>query len=242
MSFPTVYDAAKTVVTMMSSPPPSLVRCELVNGEMIKATNIVYRTTLDTVPTLFLEFRSDVNDSILNDAKDFEALASSNHGFNWTITQDSQRFDEIWTARRGCYLASMKYRSSSPDLVFISDVCVPLSKLAVCISEMEKYFEEAGFPCLLCAHISDGNFHAMIPYQQEEKQRVIELEKKIILKVVELGGSVSGEHGVGIGKMELIVAEHGEEHIRVQRQIKRALDPNNIMNPQKIFLNPKANL
>lgn len=138
----------------------------------------------------------------------------------------------------GCYLASMKYRGPSPDLVYISDVCVPLTKLATCISEMEKFFLSAGFPCLLCAHISDGNFHAMIPYKLPEQKKVLELEKQIIMKVVDMGGAVSGEHGVGIGKMELIELEHGSEHIHVQRCIKRALDPNNIMNPQKIFLNP----
>jgi D-lactate dehydrogenase (cytochrome) len=209
---------------------------------MIHATNIVYGTDLKLVPTLFLEFRAGSDGPILKDASEFENLCKAHHGYDWNFTQDAKKFDEIWSARRGCYLASMKYRGPSPDLVFISDVCVPLTKLAACISDMEKFFVEAGFPCLLCAHISDGNFHALIPYKAHEKSRVMELEKKVILQVVSMGGAVSGEHGVGIGKMCLIEAEHGAEHMELQRRIKAALDPNNIMNPQKIFTLPKASL
>eukprot|EP01127_Copromyxa_protea_P017129 TRINITY_DN5184_c0_g1_i3.p1 TRINITY_DN5184_c0_g1~~TRINITY_DN5184_c0_g1_i3.p1 ORF type:complete len:420 (+),score=77.52 TRINITY_DN5184_c0_g1_i3:245-1504(+) len=239
VSFPTVFSAASTVVTMMSSPLNSLVRCELLNGEMISATNIIYKTSLAAVPTLFLEFRGDTEAAILKDVADFEALAKANEGYDWTFTQDSQKFDEIWNARRGCYFASMKYRGPEPDLVYISDVCVPLSKLATCISYMENYFLSAGFPCLLCAHISDGNFHAMIPYKLPERARVMELEEKVILGIVEMGGVVSGEHGVGVGKIKLAEAEHGHVHMEVQRKIKRALDPHNIMNPQKVLHLPK---
>lgn len=101
VSFPSVYDAAQTVVSMMSAPPTSLVRCELVNGDMIKATNIVYKTSLDTVPTLFLEFRAESEEVLLKDAHAFKDLCFANHGANWDFTQDATKFDELWNARRG---------------------------------------------------------------------------------------------------------------------------------------------
>ena len=103
----------------------------------------------------------------------------------------------------------------------------------------EKDFTDAGFPCIICAHIADGNFHCCIPYQPEEKARVQEIEHRMIDRALAYEGTVSGEHGVGVGKIAHIIAEHGEDQINVQRSIKRALDPKNIMNPGKIFILPR---
>jgi D-lactate dehydrogenase (cytochrome) len=89
----------------------------------------------------------------------------------------------------------------------------------------EAEFKAAGFPCVMCAHISDGNFHCLIPYAPEEEERLMALNDKVIARAIELGGAASGEHGVGVGKIKHVCWEHGPFHIDMQRRIKRAIDP-----------------
>lgn len=100
---------------------------------------------------------------------------------------------------------------------------------------MLQIFTEGGFPCVMCCHIADGNFHCCVPYQPEEKERCQALEHKVIDLALSLGGTVSGEHGIGVGKVQHVCAEHGEVHIAAQRAIKAALDPHNLMNPGKML-------
>ena len=235
ISFTNILDATKTVVQVISRHLQSLIRCELLNGLMVSATNVAYESQLPEIPSLFLEFRSNDKAQIDREIQEFDNIAKMNSRIEFRVAKDDKEFENLWEARRGCYWSALKYRKLEGDLVYISDVCVPLSTLADCIYSIEKDFMDAGFPCLICAHIADGNFHCLIPYQPEERERMKLLEEKVLYRVTGLGGSVSGEHGVGVGKMKYLVHEHGENHLDVQRAIKKALDPNNIMNPQKIF-------
>lgn len=125
--------------------------------------------------------------------------------------------------------------------MYISDTCVPLSKLADTISSTEADFVKHGLCPIMCCHIADGNFHCCIPYKKNEKAKLQELEHRMIQRAIDNGGTVSGEHGVGVGKMKHIVEEHGSEHIRVMQTLKTALDPLNIMNPGKIIELPGWN-
>jgi len=235
-TFPSLELAAGAVVAMLKLDRSTIVRCELVNAEMILATNKNYKTSLEAKPTLFLEFRANDKDAI---RREWDASRKVLDGFgvgDIKFSEEGDKIDEIWSARRGCYFSSMVARDEpKPDLVFVTDVCVPVKNLATCISQTESDFRRHGLPCLLCAHIADGNFHCLIPYKPHEKKQVQKLEHAMLERAVALGGAVSGEHGVGIGKREHMCHEHGKHHIGVQRAIKRALDPDLIMNPHKIL-------
>ena len=121
------------------------------------------------------------------------------------------------------------------EKVYVGDVCVPTSRLAECVAKTEADFVAAGFPCVMCAHISDGNFHCLIPYAPDEEERLMALNDAVIERAISMGGAASGEHGVGIGKIKHVCWEHGAYHVDCQRRMKRALDPRMIMNPGKIF-------
>jgi len=238
--FPRIKNAAEAVVTMLKMSRSTLVRCELLNAKMIECTNKEYKTSLPYAPTLFLEFQSNDFKKIQSEWREIKKTFEKFGAEGIRYSEDAKEFESLWSARRGCYFSTMKYRKNLQqqpklDKNYITDVCVPVSNLAECISETEDDFGSIGFPCLICAHIADGNFHCMIPYQPHEKTRLKEAEQRLIERAVRVGGAVSGEHGVGLGKKKHICLEHGPNHIALQARIKRALDPKLIMNPHKIF-------
>ena len=144
--------------------------------------------------------------------------------------------DELWEARRGCYLAAMRYRGlPGGDRVFVSDVCVPISCLAECVAEAEADCHRLGLKCVICVHIADGNFHCLVPHQKTEHSAVKAFEDAVVERALALGGTVSGEHGVGIGKVAHSCREHGPAHVALQLAVKQALDPLGLMNPGKVL-------
>jgi len=235
--FPNTASAAAAVVDILKQDLVSLLKCEMLNSQGVSVTNKMFGTDLPSVPTLFWEFRADALPVVSRDYGTAKRIAVS-HGAKeeeMQFADDGQVMDSLWEARRGCYLASLRYRKQVNEKVLITDVCVPLTKLTQCIESTESDFMDAGFPCIICAHIADGNFHALVPYQPHEEKSVRKLESQMIDRAIALGGTVSGEHGVGLGKRDKIVKEHGELHIDIQRRIKHALDPLNIMNPGKVL-------
>ena len=238
--FADVKSAAKTVADVASMNLSTLLKCELMNDEGIKVTNVVFKTSLPCEPTLFLEFVGNDEGQTMGDWKRFEARAAANGSRGSTFAATGEALDDLFDARRGCYLGAMRYRgleagTSEKERVYVGDVCVPLSRLSDTISTTEAAFKRARFPCVICAHIADGNFHCLIPFKDHERAALHALEDKVIGAAIDAGGSASGEHGVGVGKQAYILREHGAAHIGVQRAIKKALDPLNIMNPGKIF-------
>jgi len=153
-----------------------------------------------------------------------------------TFASDGAQLDEVWEARRGCYLAAMRYRGvKGGDQVFVTDVCVPIPRLAECVAGAERVCHGLGLKCVICAHIADGNFHCLVPHQPADAAAVHEFESKMIAQALACNGTVSGEHGVGIGKVEHSCREHGPVHVAVQQAVKRALDPLGLMNPGKVI-------
>ena len=239
--FPDVKSAAETVVAAVNTNLQTLLRCELMNDEGIRCTNVVFGTSLKTAPTLFLEFVGNSQEAAVGDWHAMLALANQRGALSHQFANSGEELDDLWDARRGCYLGAMRYRGiqagdpKRKEGVYVGDVCVPVSKLAQCVSQTEAEFKAAGFPCVMCAHISDGNFHCLIPFQPEEEERLMALNDKVIARAIDLGGAASGEHGVGIGKIKHVCWEHGPFHVDLQRRVKRAIDPRCIMNPGKIF-------
>ncbi|KAK7200724.1 D-lactate dehydrogenase-like protein [Novymonas esmeraldas] len=236
-TFDSTEDAVRAVVAVKrAAAPDTLLRCELLNKGAVICANNYSHTSLPESATVLLEFVS--NDSWLRDVrKDYKALErifkKEGRARSTRFLKDGKQMDSVWDARRGCLFATMNCsKEKGVQQVITTDVCVPLSKLAQCVSETEADFAVNDRPCLICAHISDGNFHILIPYcDPEDFKRARELEQRMVVRAVEAGGTVSGEHGIGVGKVCHVVREHGKGHIAVQESIKRALDPDNIMNP-----------
>lgn len=237
--FESLHDAATATIALVHASLPTLCRCELLNSEGVKATNKKFGTNLKPSPTIFLEYRGDSLDICKSEAARGQAVMEANEAKAYTFAGKGSELDKLWEARRGCYLASISYDDRKGNKVFISDTCVPISNVAQMISETEDDFTQKKFPCIICAHIADGNFHCCVPYQPDRQMDVLELENRMIERALRYDGTVSGEHGVGVGKIGHIIAEHGEDHINLQRAVKRALDPRNIMNPGKIFILPR---
>jgi len=235
LRFNSVRDGAAAVIAIVAANLNSLARCELLNADGIAATNHVYGATLPQVPTLILEFQADEATHTRREFESARAAASLHNATSCEWCATGEDLDELWELRRGCYPAAAKYRGQRLDKVFLTDTCVPISRLAECIAETERAFTEADLPCIICAHIADGNFHCCVPYQPHELGKIEELERRVIRHALALGGTVSGEHGVGVGKMEHIIEEHGAHYIHLMRRIKAALDPHAIMNPDKVF-------
>eukprot|EP00300_Choanocystis_sp_HF-7_P012499 c17916_g1_i2.p2 GENE.c17916_g1_i2~~c17916_g1_i2.p2 ORF type:complete len:237 (-),score=45.87 c17916_g1_i2:40-750(-) len=219
----------------------TLARCELMNADGIDATNKVFGTSLPLYPTLFLEFWAPSTEIAQSEVIRVEEAAMKFHAKSFTFSPDSKSLDKLWEARRGCYLAALKWlppgasKVDEGQRVYSSDVCVPISAMTESVSQVEEDFKRRGLPCIICAHIADGNYHCCIPYTPETWPVVHEVESAMIARAIAMGGTVSGEHGVGLGKMTKIVDEHGKECIDVMRRIKKALDPQNILNPGKVL-------
>mmetsp|Transcript_48560 Transcript_48560/g.155344 ORF Transcript_48560/g.155344 Transcript_48560/m.155344 type:complete len:288 (+) Transcript_48560:230-1093(+) len=248
IAFSSLGPAVDTVVAIQRAGFETALRCELMNAEGVRVTNAIYGTTLAPAPTLFLEF---VGDSLEVPMEQVQAAVSmaKERGCcaDPLLARDGAQLDDIWEGRRGCYLAAAKYRRKQGqdrgdvephplDNVLVTDVCVPIPALVECVTATEDDFRRAGIPCVLCAHIADGNFHCLIPYQAGDKEKVVALEHGCIARALAMGGTVSGEHGVGLGKRRHICEEHGPVHMGVQQRLKRALDPANILNPSKVLL------
>ena len=247
LPFASVAAAAEAVAQLLRAALPTLLRCELLNAVAITCTNKVFKSQFDARPTLFIECAGVSADDVRRDATAAAQLARRMGGGGAeppAALTEGEALDELWELRRGCYPASLGYRKATgaappgaaPDKVLITDVCVPLRQLPAVIAATEADFEAAGLLCVICAHIADGNFHCLVPYSTPAEAAACHAaEDRMIARVIAAGGTVSGEHGVGMGKVEHCLCEHGHAHMRVQASIKRALDPLGIMNPGKLY-------
>ncbi|AYU80514.1 D-lactate dehydrogenase-like protein [Leishmania donovani] len=234
--FDTTHAAVRAVVALkQQGVPHTLLRCELLNKESVAAANSYNKTNLRVSACVLLEFVCD-NEGRRHIHGDYKKVAAVFKKFGAKeirYLKDGKAMDTVWEARRSCFFSAMHAgKTKSAQKVITTDVCVPISRLAECVEATEEDFKQNSRPCLICAHISDGNFHTLVPYTDAaDLKRARELEIRMVRRAVEMGGTVSGEHGVGIGKVRHVTQEHGEAHICVQETIKKALDPDNIMNP-----------
>lgn len=242
-AFETVARACECVVRIRASALATLVRCELLNAEGVDATNRKFKTTLPIRPTLFFELQGFQKTYVASDLEEMKQLCQKFDCISFS-SAEGDAIDKLWEARRGCWYAAHTFRPERKGIkVYPSDVCVPLKALPNVIQETEKDFNDHGFPCIMCCHIADGNFHCTVPYLPTEVDKLRMVEGRMIDRALAAGGTVSGEHGVGVGKMKAVAKEKGVAHLRILRAVKKALDPDNIMNPGKMFeLNPESKL
>ena len=232
--FPTLADGVQAAIAVVRS-GVAIARCEFLDAQCIKNVNAHDGLDLEEAPTLLFEFHGSPR-SVEEDAQVVQEIAAEFGGtnFEWTSEEGARR--KLWQARHNAYWAGI---SAHPGKRAIStDAAVPLSKLAEAVALTEKILSESPFPFSILGHVADGNFHAFIitdPNKPEELPAVRELTHHMTDAIIDMGGTCTGEHGIGAGKISSLEKEAGPGSIAVMASIKNALDPKGILNPGKIF-------
>ncbi len=230
-SFDSIEDATQTVVMALQC-GLCLNRIELADSLQMQAINSYCKSDLPELPTLWIELTGS-DAAVANDMAALRDLADTARRFE--LASDAEAAARLWRIRHDALYAS---RALRPGIKGIStDVCVPVSQLPACISAILEVIAETSIQAPLVGHVGDGNFHLVLLYDPAdagEKAEAQKINKALVEMAIAMGGTCTGEHGVGLGKKAYLPAEHGAA-LDVMRRIKRALDPNNIMNPGKIF-------
>ncbi|GLU30691.1 FAD-linked oxidase C-terminal domain-containing protein [Trinickia caryophylli] len=233
-AFPSMGEAVRTVIETIQLGVP-VARVEFVDALAIRAINRHSNLALTESPTLFFEFHG-TDASVQEQAQRVDELATSHCGSGFTWATRPEERSRLWNARHNAYFAMLQLKPGCRAVT--TDVCVPISRLAECVVETEADLVASPLPCPIVGHVGDGNFHvAMLidPTRPEELAEAERLNSRIVERALRMDGTCTGEHGVGLHKMAFLVEEHGSDAIDVMRALKHALDPNNLMNPGKIF-------
>ena len=212
-----------------------IARVELLDAAQMAAINQYSKTSYPEAVTLFLEFNGS-NASVREQAETVGEICAELGGskFEWTAFEEER--NEMWSARHSAAYAAMAVKPTAN--IYATDVCVPISRLADCIRETRQDVEKTELTSFLLGHIGDGNFHYAFlidPDKPSEYELVQELSEQMVQRAIRMGGTCTGEHGVGLGKQKFLELEFGEEAIALMRTIKRALDPNDLLNPGKLL-------
>jgi len=231
--FPTIADAVNTVIRVIQSAIP-VARIELLDEFQMKANNLYSKLDYAEQPTLFIEFHGS-EAAVAEQVELVKAIAADYGGgeFRWSVKPEERT--KLWQARHDAYYAGMAMRPGSKG--WPTDVCVPISRLADCIVETRKDIEASGLTAMILGHVGDGNFHTTIlvdPNDPAELKRAEAFNDRLVDRALAMGGTCTGEHGIGFGKIAFLEREHGEA-VGLMRLIKQTLDPENRMNPGKIF-------
>jgi len=231
-SFATIEGAVDSVITTIQSGIP-IARIELLDDVQMDAINKYAGLNYPVQSTLFLEFHG-TEASVREQAEMVQAIAAEHGGGNFQWTTKSEERSKLWQARHDAAYAAMALRPGCK--AWATDVCVPISRLAECITETKRDIAESFLMAPLVGHVGDGNFHLVFLIDRDKPEEIAEAERlndRLVMRAIAMEGTCTGEHGVGYGKMKFLQAEHGDA-VSVMRLIKKSIDPENIMNPGKI--------
>jgi D-lactate dehydrogenase (cytochrome) len=234
---PDLAAAVNAVIETMQSGIP-VARIELLDADMMEAC--IRHSRLEgmaAATTLFLEFHG-TEASVREQAEAVQAIAAGHGGSGFAWAAEAEARNRLWKARHDAYWAGLALRPGWRALT--TDVCVPISRLAEALVGAKEEAEALGHTTCIVGHVGDGNFHQMVLYDPNDPQgleRAWDMDRRIVSRGLALGGTCSGEHGVGLGKREFLEREHGAEALAVMRAIKHGLDPKGILNPGKMFRN-----
>ena len=232
--FPSLEDAVMTAQQVIQYGVP-IARIEMLNADQMGISiNYSKLKDIEPVPTLFFEFHGSESSNKEN-IKIVEELSKDNNGSSFKWAKDLEDRNKLWQARWDVYYSVKALNNNGR--VYSTDVCVPISKITECVKFAEEKAKEFGVRAPMVGHMGDGNFHVVLPYDPAKKEMYKQLRAfngTLIRKALELEGTITGEHGVGLHKKEYLLEQHPDS-IPVMKSIKRTLDPNNIMNPGKIF-------
>ena len=231
--FPSVEAACKATIHTIQSGIP-VARIELLDALQVKAVNMHSKLGLPETPMLFLEFHG-TEASVAEQSKRFGEIAGEFGGgpFSWATRPEERT--RLWEARHHAALSNIALRPGAQ--IVATDVCVPISRLAECLTETQADIAASRLLAPIVGHVGDGNFHLTLLVDMDdadEVKRAKALAQRLVERALAMDGTCTGEHGVGQGKMQYLLAEHGPAALAAMAAIKRALDPQNIMNPGKI--------
>jgi len=231
--FPSVEACCNTTIHTIQSGIP-VARIELLDALQVKACNLHSNLGLPETPMLFLEFHG-TEASVAEQSKRFGEIATEFGGgpFKWTTRPEERT--RLWEARHHAALSNFALRPGAAMIA--TDVCVPISRLAECVTKTQRDIEQSSILAPIVGHVGDGNFHLTLLVDlddADEVKRAKALSERLVERALAMDGTCTGEHGIGQGKMKYLAAEHGAAALSVMASIKRALDPQNIMNPGKI--------
>jgi D-lactate dehydrogenase (cytochrome) len=233
-NYPDLESAVNTVIATIQSGIP-VARIELIDEVQIEAINNYSKTDFPVEPTLLLEFHG-TEAGAREQAEMVKAISDEFGGSEFKWTEKLEDRNKMWQARHDAAYAAMAMRPGAKMIA--TDVCVPISRLAECITETQRDVKESGLVAPIVGHVGDGNFHLVLSADENdpsEMERAEALNERLVMRALAMDGTCTGEHGVGMGKMDFLIAEHGGDAISVMRSIKNAIDPDNIMNPGKIL-------
>lgn len=230
-TFPTVTDACNTVIDAIQCAIP-FARVELLDEYMVSACNAYSGLDLQPRPTLCVEFHGDEM-SVANQAALFEEIAATHGAADFQHSTDPQKRADLWKARHNAFWAA---EASMPDFdIFSTDVCVPISRLADCVGETQKDLQQSGLTGPIVGHVGDGNFHVLLAYRKNDpadEKNAKAFTERLAERAIAMDGTCTGEHGIGQRKAKYLRMELGDS-VDYMFAIKKALDPDNILNPGK---------
>ena len=234
-TFASIDAAVRTTMQIIQMGVP-IARCELLDANAVRAVNRHDRLELPEAPMLLMEFHGSAA-GVQEQATAVQAVAAEFGGehFQWATTPEQR--SRLWTARHRAYLAGLQLKPGCRCVT--TDACVPISRLAECVNDSVAEADASGLAYFLLGHVGDGNFHLCYlvdPAQPAERVTAERLNRQLVARALRLGGTCTGEHGIGLHKQGFLLDETGAGAIDMMRSIKRALDPKNIMNPGKIFV------
>ena len=233
-SFPSIEAAVRTTIAAIQMGIP-LSRCEFMDVNAVTAVNRAEHLDLQLSPLLLMEFAGSPS-AVREQAQTMAEIAEEHGGqhFNWAEQPEDR--SRLWKARHRAYLSGLKLRPGCRAIT--TDVCVPISRLADCVLETIAEANASGIPYFVVGHVGDGNFHMcylLDPNNPRELEIGEQLNHHVVQRAIRMEGTCSGEHGVGLHKQAFLIEETGASAVAMMRSIKHALDPDNIMNPGKVF-------
>ena len=232
--FPSLEKAVQTAQQVIQYGVP-IARIEMLNKDQMGISiNYSKLKDIEETPTLFFEFHgSELSNN--ENIKIVEEISKDNNGSSFKWAKDLEERNKLWQARWDVYYSVKALINNGR--VYSTDVCLPISNITECVNYAEEQAKKFGLRAPMVGHLGDGNFHVLLPFDPEKKEmykKIREFNDLLIKKALELKGTITGEHGVGLHKKEYLLKEHGD-NIPVMKLIKRSIDQNNIMNPGKIF-------
>jgi len=232
-SFPTIEAACRAVISTIQFGIP-VARIELLDPVQVRACNLYSKLSLPEEPLLLLEFHGTTN-GVREQSEQFAAIAAehTSHAFNWTT--DPEERNRLWKARHDAFWAAMALLPGGEGIS--TDVCVPISRLAECVEETRRDIEESGIISPIVGHVGDGNFHTLpmaMPDDVEGWKAIKAFSERLSARAIAMGGTCTGEHGIGQGKMGYLRQEMGGA-VDFMVAVKKAFDPDDILNPGKLF-------
>ena len=232
-AFEDVDGCTNTVIQTIQAGVP-IARCDIVCEKTVDAINKYKKTSYRVAPTVFFEFHG-TKTSVVEQAETVQAIAKEHGGMDFIWATKPEERTQLWQARHDAYFACLQIK---PGVRAVStDVCVPISRLAECVHETMEDVKDYINPVPLLGHIGDGNFHLMLmvdPNKPEETELAKKFNKRLIERALKMEGTCTGEHGVGMGKMDSMRMELGDDMMDLMRDIKKVFDPEGLMNPGKV--------